>query len=126
MKKHWLAFLLTLALVPAFTGCVSTVDDSNKAGLPFSQDTIESRYPRSIDQLTVATREVLARNGTITSDDAVTRVMRAKINNRTVYVKLEELEPQVTRVLVQVRSGASGDINLASEIDKQIALQLAK
>jgi hypothetical protein len=126
MKKHWLAFLLTLALVPAFTGCVGTVDDSNKAGWPFSKDTIESRYPRSIDQLTVATREVLARNGTITSDDAVTRVVRAKVNNRTVYVKLEELEPQVTRVLVQVRAGAGSDINLASEIDKQIALQLAK
>jgi len=124
MKKHWLAFLLTLAFIPAFTGCVTTVDDSSKAGFRFSQDTIESRYPRSIDQLTVATREVLARNGTITSDDAVTRVMRAKVNNRTVYVKLEELEPQVTRVLVQVRAGAGGDINLASEIDKQIALQL--
>lgn len=124
MKKNWLAFLLAIAMIPAFTACVSTVDDSKKAGLPFSADTIESRYPRSIDQLAVATREVLARNGTITSDDAVTRVVRAQINNRTVYVKLEELEPQVTRVLVQVRAGAGSDINLAAEIDKQIALQL--
>jgi hypothetical protein len=123
MKKHWLAFLLTLALIPAFTGCVST-PQGNKAGLPFAQDTIESRYPRSINQLAVATREVLARNGTITSDDAVTRVIAAQVNNRTVWVKLEELEPQVTRVLVQVRAGAGSDINLAAEIDKQIALQL--
>lgn len=124
MKNSWLAFLLALALIPAFTACVSTVDDGKKAGFPFTKDTIDSRYPRSIDQLAVATREVLARNGTITSDDAVTRVIRAQINNRTVFVKLEELEPQVTRVLVQVRSGAGGDVDLAAEIDKQIALQL--
>ena len=91
MKKHWLAFLLTLALIPAFTGCVGTVDDGSKAGLPFSQDTIESRYPRSIDQLTVATREVLARNGTITSDDAVTRVMRAKVTTSASNSKVKPL-----------------------------------
>jgi hypothetical protein len=40
-------------------------------------------------------------------------------------VKLEELEPQVTRVLVQVRAGAGSDINLAAEMDKQIGIQLA-
>lgn len=124
MKKKWLAFLLTLALIPAFTACVSTVNDGKKAGMPFTKDTIESRYQRSIDQLAVATREVLARNGTITSDDSVTRVVQAKINNRSVFVKLEELEPQLTRVLVQVRAGAGGDVDLAAEIDKQIALQL--
>ena len=124
MKKNWLAFLFAVALLPAFTACVSTVNDGKKGGIPFTRDTIESRYPRSVDQLAVATREVLGRNGTITSDDAVKSSIVAQVNEATVYVKLEELEPEVTRVLVQVRSGASGDIGLAAEIDKQIALQL--
>jgi hypothetical protein len=51
--------------------------------------------------------------------------MQAQINNRRVYVKLEELEPQVTRVLVQVFTKSGGtDIDLAAEMDKQIALRL--
>lgn len=124
MKKNWFACLLIVALVPAFTACVKTLDDRSTIAMPFSKDTIEARYARSIDQVTVAAREVLAFNGTITSDDAVTRVLQAKVNNRTVYVRLEELEPQITRVLVQVRSGAGSDVDLAAEIDKQIALRL--
>ena len=125
MKMKWLACLLLCAVLPLVSGCRETVAGSNKFAVPFVKDTIESRYPRSIDKVQLAARETLAFNGTITSDDSVTRVIQGQINNRRVYVKLEELEPQVTRVLVQVftKSGGS-DIDLAAEVDKQIALRL--
>jgi hypothetical protein len=42
-------------------------------------------------------------------------------------VKVEEIDPKVTRVIVQVRTKGGGtDIDLASEIDKQIALHLQR
>ena len=49
----------------------------------------------------------------------------AKINNRSVWVTVSEVEPLVTEVKVRVRSsrGAS-DLVMAAEIDKQIALGL--
>ena len=40
---------------------------------------------------------------------------------RTVWVAVDEIEPKVSRVRVQARTkGGRGDIDLASEIDKQI------
>lgn len=125
MKLKWLACLLLCAVLPFASGCRSDVSGQNRFAVPFVKDTIESRYNRSIDKVAVAARETLAFNGTITSDDAVTRTLQAQINNRRVYVKLEELEPQVTRVLVQVfTKGGGTDIDLAAEMDKQIALRL--
>lgn len=125
MKMKWLACLFLCALLPAFSGCRSNLAGGNSMGVPFLQDTIASRYPRSIDQVLKAARETLAFNGTLTSDDSVTRTLQAQVNNSRVYVKLEELEPQVTRVLVQVFTKNGGtDIQLAAEIDKQIALRL--
>ena len=41
-------------------------------------------------------------------------------------VRVEEVDPKVTRVLVQCRTkGGGADLALASEIDKRIALRLA-
>jgi len=125
MKMKWLACVLLCAVLPLLNGCRGTVAGGSKMGVPFVQDTIESRYPRSIDKVQNAARETLSFNGTITSDDSVTRTLQAQINNKRVYVKVEELEPQVTRVLVQVFSKGGGtDIQLAAEVDKQIALRL--
>lgn len=127
MKFKWFACLLICTLIPVVSGCYSTVGGQNRAGVPFLKDTIEAKYPRPVDQVATAVRAALAFNGTITSDDSVTRVITAKINNRTVYVGMEELEPQITRVLVQARtSGGGSDIELAAEMDKQIALRLVK
>jgi hypothetical protein len=125
MKMKWLACLLICSLLPLVSGCRHNLAGGSNAGVPFLQDTIESRYPRSIDRVQVAARETLAFNGTITSDDSVTRTLQAQVNNSRVYVKIEELEPQVTRVLVQVfTKGGGTDIQLAAEVDKQIALRL--
>ena len=68
---------------------------------------------------------MLSRNGTVTNDDVVTNTLTARIDKRTVYVTVKEVEPLVTEVTVQVRtSRGTGDLTVASEIDKQIALGL--
>ena len=120
--------LVLLALVAVMAGvtvgCVST-PRGNKVGVPGVRDKIVSRYERPLDQILSSAREVLSRTGTVTNDDVVTNTITARIDKRTVYVTVKEVEPLVTEVVVQVRtSRGTGDLTVASEIDKQIALGL--
>lgn len=98
-----------------------------KTGVPFAKDKIESRYERPVEQILTAAKEVLRHNGTLTGENTITRTLEAKIDTRTVWVKVDEVEPNISRVQVQVRrKGGGTDIDLASEIDKQIALRLPR
>jgi hypothetical protein len=125
MKNFAAACALLTALVIATPGCYKTLDDRSRAGMPFKKDRIGGQYERSIDQVQVAARKVLQFNGTLTADDIVNRVLVGKVDTRTVYVRLTELEPNLTAVLVQARTkGGGADVDLAAEIDKQIAINL--
>ena len=125
MKNFAAALTLLTALVIATPGCYKTMDDRSKFGVPFKKDKMAGQYERSIDQVQAAARKVLQYNGTVISDDIINRVMVGKVDTRTVYVKLTELEPNLTGVTVQARTkGGGADIDLAAEVDKQIALQL--
>ena len=105
-------------------GCINT-PVGNKFDVPVSRDKIISRYERPLDQILNSAREVLSRVGTITNDDIITKTLTAKVDKRTVYVTVKEVEPLVTEVVVQARtSRGTGDLTTASEIDKQIALGL--
>lgn len=96
-----------------------------KAGIPFVKDRIESRYERPVDQIFAAAKEVLKFNGTLYGENTVTKTLEAKIDTRTVWIKVDEVQPKISRVVVQARKkGGTSDIDLASEIDKQIALRL--
>jgi hypothetical protein len=78
-----------------------------------------------MDQVINSAREVLSRTGTITGDDVVNNQVSAKINNRSVWVTVSEVEPLVTEVKVRVRSSrGTADQAMAAEIDKQIAIGL--
>jgi hypothetical protein len=124
MKKFAGIALAALALATT-TGCYRTQEGRVSAGVPFAKDTIESRYERPASQLFEAAKAALAYNGTPTSEDVVRKTLAAKVNNRSVFIKVEELEPNISRIFVQARkSGGRGDIILASELDKQIALRL--
>lgn len=97
-----------------------------KAGVPFSKDKIVSRYERSVPQIVAAAREVLKRNGPIEADDTAGNSLHAKINQRNVWVKVSQVDDIVSEVVVQARTKAGGgDVDLASEISKQIGIQLA-
>ena len=106
-------------------GCYHTVNGSSKLGRPFSKDQLESRYERPVDQIFAAAKEVLTYLGTLTSENTIAKTLQAKVDNNTVWVKVDEVEPNVSRVFVQARTkGGGGNVDLAAEIDKQIALQL--
>lgn len=127
MKKNLSALLSACFLAVITLGCYSTVDGRVKVGMPFAKDTIESRYERSVDQIFEAAKDVLRFNGTLYGENTISKTLEAKIDTRTVRVAVDEVEPKICRVRVQARkkSGAS-DIELASEIDKQIALRLPR
>jgi hypothetical protein len=121
MKKNVFALLTAVILGSALSGCVSTVDGRSQAGMPLTKDTIESRYERPVALIFNAAKEVLQLNGTLTSENTINHSLIAKIDTRTVWVAVEDVEPKVSRVRVQARTkGGLGDIDLASEIDKQI------
>jgi hypothetical protein len=118
--------LFAVVLLAVATGCQSTPDGRRRAGVPFVRDTIEGRYQRPVDQIFTASRGVLELNGTLTGENTVNHTLEAKVDNRSVVVKVDEVEPGVSRVLVEARKkGGGADIDLAAEIEKQIALKLA-
>jgi hypothetical protein len=127
MKTSFLVLLAGISFAVGFTGCVSTVDGRTRGGVPFSKDRLESRYERPLEVVVSAARETLKFNGTLSSEDVINHVLTAKIDTRTVWVKVDEVEPKITRVVTQARGkGGGADIYLAAEIDKQIALRLPR
>ena len=76
--------------------------------VPFQHDTIESRYERPLEQIFKATVQVLNDMGTVSVEDIKGKTIQAKVNTRSVWVKVDEVEPRVTRILVQVRSSGGG------------------
>jgi hypothetical protein len=124
MTKILSLFLFVLLAIG--TGCQTTPEGKSRAGIPFVKDTIESRYQRPVAQIFAAARQVLELNGTLSGENTITSTLEAKIDNRNVVVKVDEVEPGVSRVQVEARrKGGAADIDLAAEIDKQIALKLA-
>ncbi|MFN0067449.1 MAG: hypothetical protein ACKVYV_07405 [Limisphaerales bacterium] len=125
MQRALLSALLLASAGLATTGCYRSLDGRSRAGVPFKQDRIEGRYERTTTQALDAARQVLTFNGTIVSDDVVRGVLIAQIDRRRAFIEITEVEPGITRVVVQVRtSGGGADIPLAAELQKQIALRL--
>ena len=135
MKSKFFAAFLGLALVA--TGCVNTVSSTKTVGVPFVKDTIESRYERPADQVFQAAKEVIQYNGALVSDGVlygrtntvnnIAKTLEGKVRQDTVWVRVEQVTPKITAVAVQTRTqGGVADIDLSAEIDKQIALKLAR
>ena len=117
------AWVLSLGLV---AGCVGTLDGHKQAGNPFSKDTRVAQYEIPAEKVWSAAKEVLAHDGALTGENTISKTLEATVDQRKVFVKVQELEPKLTRIQVQCRTkGGGADLALASEIDKRIALRLA-
>lgn len=123
MKLNFFKLLALAGLLSFVAGCVSTEKDDLIFGLP-GKDKIVSRYELPYDKVKAAAITVLKRNGTLVGDDLVRKVLEARVDTAKLFVALDDSEPKITKVTVQVRRGAVADIDLASEIDKQIYGQL--
>jgi hypothetical protein len=126
MKTKALALLCVCALTAGLSGCVTALDGRQHAGVPFIKDKFEGRYERTPMDCWTAAKDVLRFNGSLYSEDTLKSTLEASINERTVWVRVEPIDPKVTRVTVQARTrGGGSDLDLAREIEKQIALHLA-
>lgn len=127
MKKNFLGLVLISVFALLGSGCISNLEGDKQPGVPFKKDKISSRYERPMAPVFSAAREALAMYGTLIGEDTIKQVLEAKVNQRSVWVKVTEEEPNLTLVQTQVRTKAGGtDIELAAEIDKQIALRLPR
>jgi hypothetical protein len=119
MQKSFFTILAFACLLFGSAGCVSTEKGDLKFGMP-GRDTIVSRYEVPYDKVKTAAVAVLKRNGTLVGDDLIKKVLEARIDNASVFVSLDDSEPKITKINVQVRRGAVADIDMASELQKQI------
>jgi hypothetical protein len=131
MKTTILTILVGAVL--AVAGCVSTVDERKTAGVPFIKDKVGGRYERSVDQVAQAAKQVVTANGVLINESTLynqtnaVKTVEGKVNQRTVWVRIEYVDPKVTEVTVQTRTpGGGSDIDLAHELEKQIALKLVR
>ena len=128
MKTIFLSIVAGAAILAA--GCVSTVSGKKTGGVPFVRDRIEARYERPAGQIYEVAKEVLKFNGTLTSESTIhgtntVLALEGKVNQRSVFISVEQVEPKISALVVQARTkGGGGDIDLCHELDKQIALRL--
>jgi len=126
MKKLIFASFVTVLLSVVFTGCVRTVDGNMKSGVPFTKDTVTGRYERSVGDILTAAKDVITANGVIVSNDSVNNSLIGKVDTKTVYIRVKSIDAVVSEIQVQVRTArGGGDVYLAAELEKQIALKLA-
>jgi hypothetical protein len=112
------------ALLALGPGCVSTPDGHHTPGMPLTRDTRTALYQRTTDQVAAATLVVLNRDGKLLVNNVVNNTFQAKVNERNVWVKVTKVDDKTTELTVQARGPMGGDIDLASQLDKEIAIQL--
>ena len=131
MKK--VIFAAFAGIVILATGCVKTVSGTHSPALTWSKDRVEGRYQRSVDQVYQASVTVIQNNGVLITEyiphdtTNTTRSLQGKVNEKNVWVNVAAVDPTITQVTVQARStmGVS-DVDLSHELEKEIALQLAR
>jgi hypothetical protein len=129
--KIFLAAAVGIGAAIITTGCVSTVAGTEASGFP-TADTVVGRYQRPMDQVYSAAVQVVNNNGVLVTEyiphdttNAV-KALKAKIDKEDVFMQVEAIDPQITQVTVQARTSVGGDVEEAHELEKEIALQLAR
>src|SRR5215472_16501505 len=105
MKQKIFLALVGASLIGA--SCVRTVTERTSFGVPFIKDSVEGRYERPLDQVFDAAKEVVKFNGALVNESILhsetntVKTVEGKINQRTVWVRVEATDPKVTAVTVQ-------------------------
>ena len=131
MKKLIFAVLAGAAII--VTGCVNTVTDDKALAVTWNRDSVAGRYPRTVDQVYQASLAVIQQNGVLLTEyiphDSTNNVrsLMGRVNDLKVWIRVEGIDNKTTQVDVQARSkwGVS-DIDVVHELEKEIALQLAR
>jgi hypothetical protein len=109
------------------------VSGTRTGAVPFQKDRVEGRYQRSVDQVYQAAVQVIQKDGVLLTEfiphdtTNTVRALQGKVNQRNVWVRVAAVDPRITQVTVQARTkGGNRDIDLAHQLEKEIALQLAQ
>lgn len=125
MKLNFVRVIACVLALGVVSGCVRTPDNRSHMGIPGKKRQFESRYERPVEQIFAAAKEVLRFNGTLYGENTISHTLEAKVDTRTVWVAVDEVEPKISRVVVSaLKKTGLPDLDLAAEIDKQIALRL--
>lgn len=133
MKIKILLGLIVASVI--VTGCVNTVSGRKTGGVPFVTDDVKSRYERSAAQVYAAAKEVITDNGGIFKNEIIRLnvtnapiyALEGRVQERKVFVSVQQQDPATSEITTQVRTTVGGtDQKLAYELDKQIALKLAR
>ena len=131
MKMKILAAFAGAVVVAA--GCVSTVSDTHTFAVsPVARDSVADRYNRPLDVVYKASVAVINDNGALVTEYVPhdytneVRSLEGRVNNRKVWIRVEQVDPKLSQVDVQARTTMGrSDLDLAHEIAKDIALKLA-
>jgi hypothetical protein len=133
MKTKFFVAFAGMALVIAATGCISTVSGTHTAAVPFVKDRVAGRYERTVDQVYQASVQVIQNNGVLVTEyiphdtTNTVRSLQGRVNQGDVWIRVEGVDPKITEVTVQARTRAGGGaLEVAHELEKEIALQLAR
>jgi hypothetical protein len=95
------------------------------------KDKVEALYPRPPDEVFTAAKAVIREMGVLNNEgilhEETNHIKHAegRINERKVWVRVEAAAAGATALTVQARTMAgAGDIELAAQVDKNIALKL--
>jgi hypothetical protein len=128
MKTKLFVLFALAGLAGLVAGCVDTVDGRSEAGMPFVKDKLESRYERSVPQILEAARSVIIKNGTLVADNSVNNSLEGRVNQTSVWIKVDQIDASkpISQITVQTRTKSRvADLDLANDIDKQVALYLS-
>jgi hypothetical protein len=131
MKMKIFAALAGVGTAIITAGCVSTVSDTHTPGF-YTPDTIVGRYQRPFDDVYTAAVQVVTHDGILITEymphdtTNTVRSLEGKVNGEKVWIRVEAVDPQITQVTVQARTSVAGDTQEAHELEKEIALQLAR
>ena len=131
MKTKILAAFAGIGMILLAAGCISTVSGTKSPAMSFGEDRFSGRYERTPDQVYQAAISVLNHDGTLITEyiphDTTNsvRAMYGKVDQRNIWIRVEQLDPKITQVTVQARTRAGfRDQDLVHELEKEIALQL--
>ena len=135
MKLNLILALSVLTI--AATGCVGTLDGNKAGALPLIRNKRETRYDRPADEVFAAAKEVVTLDGVLVNEgtlfgqtnavDQVARTIAGNVDERRIWIRVEQIEPKITSLTIQTLTKAGGsDMDLAASLDKQIALKLVR
>lgn len=126
-------FSVLAGVALTITGCVNTVDNRTRVGVPFVKDQMAARYERPMPEVFEAAKRAVTAYGTLNNESTLlassnsVRIVEGKVNQRTVWVRVEAVEPRITEVTVQCRTQWGGrDLEVAHEVEKRVALELVR